>query len=330
MRVRICTYNLENLDDKPDQSPTLAERIAIMRPQLLRLRADILCFQEVHGQEHMGRKRDISALIDLLRETPYANFDFIAHTKTTKREAYDERNLVVLSRFPITYTEQIKHEYAQKPKYRKVTASPREEDSKDISWERPIFYVKIDLGGYRTLHLMTLHLKSKIPTNISGQKESTYVWRSVQGWAEGYFISSMKRVGQALEVRILTDRIFDEAEADGEDALVAICGDFNADSDSVPVNAIRGPVEETGNPELSPRIMVPCENNIPDSSRYSLLHLGRGEMLDHILVSRPLLGYFQGAEIHNEVLPDESGAFRTDVKFPESDHAPVVAQFEIP
>ena len=43
--------------------------------------------------------------------------------------------------------------------------------------------------------------------------------------------------------------------------------------------------------------MIPCENNIPDSSRYSLLHLGKGNMLDHIIASRPLLQYFRGAEI---------------------------------
>jgi hypothetical protein len=40
------------------------------------------------------------------------------------------------------------------------------------------------------------------------------------------------------------------------------------------------------------------------------------ENLDGALVSRQLPGSFSHAEIHNEVLPDESGAFRTDVKFP--------------
>jgi exonuclease III len=50
-------------------------------------------------------------------------------------------------------------------------------------------------------------------------------------------------------------------------------------------------------------------------------------MLDHILVSRAMLADYRGTEIHNEALPDESGAFRTDVRFPESDHAPVVAEF---
>lgn len=74
---------------------------------------------------------------------------------------------------------------------------------------------------------------------------------------------------------------------------------------------------------------MPCENNIPESRRYSLWHLGTGEMFDHVLASRMLFGAFSSAEVHNEVLPDESGAFRTDVKFPESDHAPVVAEFTI-
>jgi exonuclease III len=53
-------------------------------------------------------------------------------------------------------------------------------------------------------------------------------------------------------------------------------------------------------------------------------------MIDHILVSRPLLAHYCGAEIHNEILHDESIAFATDVKFPESDHAPLVATFRLP
>jgi predicted extracellular nuclease len=176
------------------------------------------------------------------------------------------------------------------------------------------------------LHVFNIHLKSKLPTQIPGQKEDQYTWKSARGWAEGFFLSSMKRVGQALELRLLVDDVF---EADRE-AWIATCGDFNAESDEVATTAIRGPVEETGNPELTSRVLVPCENTIPESSRYSLFHLGRGLMLDHIFVSRSLAAFYRGAEIHNEILPDESGAFRTDVTFPESDHAPVVAEFGIP
>jgi hypothetical protein len=48
-----------------------------------------------------------------------------------------------------------------------------------------------------------------------------------------------------------------------------------------------------------------------------------------MLVTRNLLAYYRGSEIHNEVLHDESVSFAVDRKFPESDHAPVVATFEL-
>jgi endonuclease/exonuclease/phosphatase family metal-dependent hydrolase len=198
--------------------------------------------------------------------------------------------------------------------------------ARPVEWERPILHVRLDLGGGRSLHVLNLHLKSKLPTDISGQKLDQHTWKSPRGWAEGYFLSSMKRVGQALEARLLVDQVFD-AEPE---AWLAVCGDFNAESTDVAATAIRGPVEETNNPGLTTRVLVPCENTIPESSRYTLLHLGHGYMLDHVFVSRSLASFYRGAEIHNEVLPDESGRGRTEKRFPESDHAPVVAEFGLP
>jgi hypothetical protein len=67
------------------------------------------------------------------------------------------------------------------------------------TWERPIFYVRITVQNC-TLHLISLHLKSKLPIRIEGQKpDDRTPWKTGGGWAEGFFISSMKRVGQALE-----------------------------------------------------------------------------------------------------------------------------------
>lgn len=53
-------------------------------------------------------------------------------------------------------------------------------------------------------------------------------------------------------------------------------------------------------------------------------------MIDHILASRELLQYHWGTEVHDELLHDESISFATDVKYPESDHAPVIAEFALP
>jgi len=324
MSLRLATFNLENLDDGLNVQPPLATRIPIMRPQLERVGADIICFQEVHSQGSADT-RTLEALEQLLNNTPYAGFNRKT-TLTTSGQLYDQRNLVTLSRFPIVSTQIIRDSAGPRPSYQMATANPSDTTANPVQWERPILYTQIDVGSGRTLHLFNVHLKSKLASSIPGRKIDNYTWQTVSAWAEGSFISSMKRVGQALQARLLIDNIFD---AHGLDALIAIAGDFNAEADEVSFKAICGPVEETGNPDHAARVMIPCENNIPDSARYSLFHLGKGQMLDHIIASRPLLRFFRGAEIHNEALPDESGAFRQDTKFPESDHAPVVALFEL-
>jgi endonuclease/exonuclease/phosphatase family metal-dependent hydrolase len=324
MPLRIATFNLENLDDDITMQPSLAERITIMRPQLERVAADIICLQEIHSQGPAG-SRTLAALDQLLIGTPYAGFERQT-TLTTSGQLYDQRNLVTLSRFPIMSTQMARDNTGPRPTYQMATAHPPDAAANPVEWERPMLYTQIDIGAGRVLHLINVHLKSKLASTIPGQKLDNFTWRTVSAWAEGSFISTMKRVGQALQARLLIDSIFD---AHGLGSLIAIAGDFNADADEVSFKAVCGPVEETGNPAHAARVMVPCENNIPDSARYSLFHLGKGQMLDHIVVSRPLLRYFRGAEIHNEALPDESGAFRQDTKFPESDHAPVVAELDI-
>ena len=249
-----------------------------------------------------------------------------ATTLTVAGTLFEKRNLVTLSRFPISATRIARDSEGPRPSYQFATASPPDTTAQPLEWERPLLQTTIDLGIGRPLTLINLHLKSKLASTVAGQKIDNYTWKTVSAWAEGSFVSAMKRLGQALQVRLIIDQLFD---AGGLDSLIAVAGDYNANSDEVSVMAIRGPVEETGNPLHGPRVMVPCENNIPESARYSLFHLGRGEMIDHILVSRPMLAFFQHAEIHNEVLPDESGAFRVDTQFPESDHAPLVAEFAV-
>jgi len=324
MNLRIATFNLENLDDGPNVRPALASRIQIMGPQLERIRADVLCLQEVHSQG-ASNSRTLSALDELLVGTDYAGF-YRETIVTTTGKLYGERNIVTLSRFPILARQRVRASDGPRPSYQMATADPPDTTAEPVDWERPMLYTQLEVEAGTILHVVNVHFKSKIPSSIPGQKLDRYTWRSISAWAEGSFISVMKRVGQALQARMLIDDIL---ASEGADSLIAICGDLNAQADEVPMRAICGHVEETGNPEHTLSLMVPCENNIPESARYSLLHLGHGKMLDHIIVSRALLTYLRGAKVHNEALVDESGAFRGDVKFPESDHAPVVAEFEL-
>jgi endonuclease/exonuclease/phosphatase family metal-dependent hydrolase len=325
MRLRIATANLENLDDTAELKPPLAVRVPILRAELLRLDADVVCLQEIHSQQDPGGPRDLCALDQVVAGTQYAGFNRVS-THPANAAFYDVRNLAILSRFPIASSRQLMQDLAPAPQYGPVTRVPPAQAATRVRWERPILHAELDLGAPGTLHVVNLHLKSRLPTPIDGQKVDQYTWRTASGWAEGFFLSSLKRVGQALETRFLVDSLFD-ADAD---ALLAVCGDFNADSEDVPILAIRGDVENTGNAELGPRVLVPCEQTVPEPARYSLYHHGKPNMLDHVLVSRPLLQHYRGTEIHNETLHDESIAFATDTQYPESDHAPVVAEFDLP
>lgn len=224
-KLRIAMFTLENLDDKPGQKPTLDECIALMRPQLLRLNADILGFQEVNSQEEPRHPRRRLALAKLLANTPYAGYQQVSITTEDGTQVYDERHLVILSRFAIAEHHQYKPDFALAPRYQQVTAKPEESEAKAVTWERPILHAKIKLDHTRVLDIINVHLKSRLPTDIPGQKLDNDTWRTSSGWAEGCFLSSMKRIGQALETRILIDKLFD---AD-EDALIVVCGDFKAD-----------------------------------------------------------------------------------------------------
>ena len=74
---------------------------------------------------------------------------------------------------------------------------------------------------------------------------------------------------------------------------------------------------------------LPCEYNVPRDQRYSLLYHREGSMLDHVLVSNTFYPYWSETNIFNELLPDESEAFASDI-FPDSDHAPLVTRFLVP
>ena len=325
--LRIATFNLENFDETAvGERPSLDERIALMRPQIARLRADIVCFQEINGQERVGEPRGLAALEALLDGTNLEGAELVS-TRTQVGEVFNERNLVVASNLPVVSSAQIRNDLVAAPEYRRLTAVPPDSEARVIGVERPIQHVVVDVGddGMQTelLHVINIHLKSKLPTSIPGQKVDNFTWATSSGWAEGFFLSSLKRMSQALEVRFLVDQILD----DDINASIIVAGDFNAEPNEVPVLAIRGDVESTGNGDLAGRVLVPIEQTVPEPSRFTLIYQGRGEMIDHMLVTRNLLGTYRGSEIHNEILHDESLAFAVDRKFPESDHAPVVAEF---
>ena len=325
--MRLATFNLENLDDAADAAPPLGQRLGILRPQLERLAADVLCLQEVNAQHDgpKGTPRVLHALDRLVEGTPYAGYHRACSQLADGSGPLDVHNVVILSRLPILWSRQYWHDLVPPPDYAPVTAEPPGAGGRSVRWDRPALHAALRLDDGRALHVLNLHLRAPLAAFVPGQKQGHFAWKTVPGWAEGFFIAAMKRSGQALEARFAIDRLFD----DDPDALIALCGDMNAELREMPLRILRGEEEDTANGALAGRVMIPLERAAPQSRRYSVLHGGLPSMLDHLLVSRTLLRHFRSVEIHNEALEDELVGYATVQKSPESYHAPVVATFEL-
>lgn len=323
---RLATFNLENLDDGPEADPPFDARLAILRPQLQRLRADVLCLQEVNAQKPSPKAPRVATALDRLVEgTPYAEFERVSTVGPAGEGPADRHNLVILSRFAVESHSQIRHDLVSPPAHRQASGGGGG-DAKPVEWDRPALHTVLRLPSGEPLHVINLHLRAPLAAFIEGQKAGPFAWKSVGGWAEGYFLASMKRAGQALEVRLLVERLFDADPS----ALIAVCGDFNAEENEVPVRILQGREEDTGNGALADRTLILTEHSLAPELRFSVVHHGRRQMLDHVMVSRALSAWYRETEIHNEDLGDEVVAYREVEHSPDSYHAPLVASFAPP
>jgi endonuclease/exonuclease/phosphatase family metal-dependent hydrolase len=312
--MRVASFNLESLD------APVEPLAAVLRPALERLEADVLCLQEVNGQK-VGGRRVLAALDALLEGTSYAGFHRAA-TRGSGGGVADVHNLVTLSRWPIAEERQVRHDLL--PPVRAVlrTAEPADPAPVEVRFERPLLLTAIEAPAGR-LTVINVHLRAGLASAIPGGKLAPFAWKSVGAWGEGFFLSSLKRTGQALELRLLVDACF-EAEAE---PLVLVAGDFNAEDHETPVRLVIGASEDTGNAALAARALVVLDRSVEASRRFSVVHQGRPQMLDHMLASQRLTGRFRNMEVFNEALGDEALAWARGVGAAGSYHAGLVANF---
>lgn len=315
--MRIATFNVESLDTPVEP------RIGVLRPMLERLAADVLCLQEVNAQHVPGsRDRVLRALEQLLAGTRYEHYARANTHRAGRAAPADVHNLVTLSRFPIRASRQVLHDIVAPVEARLATTQSA--SASPIRFDRPALLTDID-AGERIVTILNVHLRAPVASSIPGQKLAPFVWRNVGAWAEGYYHSDMKRTGQALEIRLAIEQVFDERP----DALVLVAGDFNAECNEPPIRLLAASAEDTGNAALSGRSLVVLDRAIDASRRFSIVHHGRPQMLDHMLASHALLGHFRAIEVHNEALGDEAIGYARGVVPPGSYHAPLIATFAL-
>jgi endonuclease/exonuclease/phosphatase family metal-dependent hydrolase len=261
----------------------------------------------------------------VLEGTRYAAYHRAATSGPDGIGVADVHNLVTLSAAPIRVRREVLHHFVAAPSYLMATALPRPAEPQAIRFDRPLLVTEIELAGGRALTVINLHLRAPLAAVVPGQKESAFVWKSIGGWAEGYFLSAVRRAGQALELRLLLEDLL----AADPHRLIAVAGDFNAEDHDTALRIAIGAEEDTGSGALAARSMVLLDRSIPGDQRWSVLHHGRPQMLDHILASRALYGHFRHIEVHNETLGDELVGFGKGARSPASYHAPLVAEFAL-
>lgn len=324
--MRLATFNLENLDLPPRAHIPLGVRAEVLRPQLLRLNADILLLQEVNAQHVPGdADRHFAALDQLIAGTPYAAYHRAATTGRKGHGPADVHNLVTLSRYPILATREVRHTLVPPAHYDVQTEIPPVTAPEALTFDRPLLVTDHDLGGGTILSVINLHLRAPLAANIHGQKQAPFVWSSIGGWAEGYFLSAVRRAGQAVELR----RVADEIQAQDPHRLIAAAGDFNAEDHETAIKIAVGAEEDTGNSLLTGGSLVVLDRALSADRRWSVRHLGRPLMLDHILASRTLAATLRAIEVHNEVVGDEAVLYGKHIEVPGSCHAGVVAEFAL-
>jgi endonuclease/exonuclease/phosphatase family metal-dependent hydrolase len=322
--MRIATFNLESFGCARKAGAAFEERAAALRPQLERLKADILCLQEVDASKVGATRRPVD-LEPLLEGSSYADHALAVSSGPSGEGPADVHNLVTLSRLPIVEAHTIRHSLVEPLKFRRHSSVPPDPASIALTWDRPLQHLVLSLASGRELHIFNVHLRAPLAAAVPGQKTAPFAWKTVSGWAEGFFAAAVKRAGQALELRLAVERVFD-AEPD---ALIVVCGDFNAEDHDTGLRLACAGEDDTGSGHLAGHVLTPVERTLPADLRFTVLHHGRPQMLDHILASRTLFAHLSGAEIHNEMLEDELVAYGRVERPPESLHAPVIAMFDL-
>jgi endonuclease/exonuclease/phosphatase family metal-dependent hydrolase len=322
--MRIATFNLESFGYARKAGAVFEERAAVLRPQLERLKADILCLQEVDAPK-VGTTRRPVDLERLFDGTSYAHHALAISSGPSGKSPADVHNLAVLSRLPIVEEHTIRHSLVEPLQFRRHSAVPPDPAAATLTWDRPLQHLVLALASGRHLHIYNVHLRAPLAVAVPGQKAGPFAWKTISGWAEGFFAAAVKRAGQALELRLAVERVF-EAEPD---ALIAVCGDFNAEDQDTALRLACAGEDDTGSGHLAGGVLTPVERTLPADRRFTVLHHGRPQMLDHILASRTFFAHLSGAEIHNEMLEDELVAYGRIDHPPESLHAPVVAMFDL-
>ena len=287
-------------------------RIAVLRPILNDLAADVICLQEVDAQKSPPQEGADFSLLTVSSAIPPTKV-------TTARRAFGLERM----RQDVAYLRPaMKTKWAALPRQmercrfegsspRGRWTSPGSAPSSTQKSQCPTalrFTSSTFIYALRALSLFPIRVKVTAASQVEpGQRDG--------------LVAAQKREGQAFEARLFIERLFDSEP----NALIAVCGDLNSEEHDTPARLLVGiPDEDAAEP--SPRKLIPLADRVEEARRFSVVHAGRPVLLDHILASRTLAACCMNVAIMNEGLQDEVMAEELILG---SLHAPITASFDL-
>ena len=306
------TWNLENLfrpgDASPESATTYQAKLKALAETVMELAPDVLAVQEVGGPE---------ALADLVDR-----LDGIWHTTLADPDGRGIR-VGVLSRLPLSHVEQV----VDFPK----GLRPIQVDDTDTTMSemgRPALRVRVEADA-TTLDVISCHLKSKLLTFPGGR----FSPKDEDERARFAVYALNRRAAEAATIRAYATNLL---AGDGQHRAVIVAGDLNDEPQAATTQLLHGPPgSEIGTGGFD----QPDQGDgqrlwnlallIPEGQRFSRVYRGRGELIDHLLVSHVLVKAVQTVTTGEIEIPSITDQPAEQQDQAGSDHRPVVARFEL-
>ncbi|MFC4584882.1 endonuclease/exonuclease/phosphatase family protein [Sphaerisporangium corydalis] len=314
--VVVGTWNLENLyrpggEFGPRDEGAYQKKIEAMAATITGIGPDVLGVQEVGRPE---------ALADLV-----AALGGEWHTALSQHPDVRGIRVGVLSRLPVSVVADVTAFTAPLAAVQSADTGPATAQT-----SRGMLAVRVEATPGTPLDVAVCHLKSKLLSFPGGRFQARDEGERARYGAYALY----RRAAEATTLRGLADRL---VGGHGQERPVVVLGDFNDEPLAATTQIILGP---PGSELGTAGALRPDRGDgwrlwnlatlIPEAERYSRVHNGGGELIDHILASRALIERVE--EVRSVVghgLPSvtEDPGARRDAA--DSDHAPVVARFRL-
>ncbi len=321
--VRIGTWNLENLfrpedEDGPRDRAAYEAKLAALAGVVARIQPDVLAVQEVGNPD---------ALADLAERIGGEWHCMTAGVEPGRRPI----RVGYLSRLPLSEVEQITAFPAKLGPIQVDDAGTRM-----AVMGRAALRARVDAGG-APIDLLTCHLTSTLLTfPPGGAGRPRFDPRDEGERARVAVYALSRRAAEAATVRAAATDLLD---GQGQTRRLVVLGDLNDVPEAATTQILSGPPgSEIGTDGFTQpdrgdgQRLWNLAARIPADQRFSRRYRGRGELIDHILVSHALVHRVADGDVRTDAAgstPSISDDPSQRQNAAGSDHRPVIAEINL-